>query len=160
MSSEDAELLVGELTAAHPRKSVSRKRPLKSEAAPLSQLIEWQLERRIESFGRKTRSHPLYDQRARESVETLNSINKKSFDQITRRAGKLCSPEYRYKFDVGLKVDDPVDLALQFLRKVSAHSYEENQALCRNKDLDDALSAWIKRANRVLKKTELRNKGK
>lgn len=160
MSSADTELLLGELTAAHLRKSVSRKRPLKYEAAPLSQVIEWQSERRVESFGRKTRSHTLYDQRARESVETLNSISKKNFNQIARRAGKLCSPEYRYKFDVGLNPDDPVERALQFLRRISAGSNEENRALCRNKDVDIALLAWIKKANRVLKKDSTAEKVK
>src|ERR1700677_292172 len=67
-SAEDAEILAGELTATHLKKSLIRKRPQKSSAVPLSQVIEWQLERRVESFGRKRRNHPKYDKMAREAV--------------------------------------------------------------------------------------------
>jgi len=155
ISSEDAELLTGELTAAHLRKSVSRKRPMKSNAVPFSQVIEWQLERRQESFGRRTKAHPLYDKWAKESVETLNSIKGGSFVEVARRAGRLCSPDYRNRFSSELGPEDPVDRALHFLCRVASCSNEENQALCRNKDLDKTLTAWIHKANRVLAKDRL-----
>jgi hypothetical protein len=155
VSAEDAEILAGELTATHLRKSVTRKRPQESSAVPLSQVIEWQLERRIESFGRKRRNHPKYDKMAREAVETLNSVPKGSFADVARRAGKICNPENRYKYENELLLIDPLDRALYFLRRVSAHSHDENQALCRNKNLDSSLSTWIAKANRVLAKDRL-----
>jgi len=155
ISSEDAELIAGELTPTHVQKSASRKGPQICSAEPFSHVIERQQQRRQESFGRKTRTHPRYDQLAREAIETLNAIEEERFVEIARRAGKLCSLEYRYKFEGELKTDDPIDRALHFLCSVSAHSHEESQALCRNRDLDKAFSAWIQRANRILRKDRL-----
>jgi hypothetical protein len=155
LSAEDAEVIAGELTAAHLRKSVNRKRVLDYGAVPFSQVIEMQRERRRVSFGRKTKAHPHYDQRAKEAIDALNSINEKQFVDVARRAGRLCSPEFRDKFSNELKPDVPIDRALHFLCRLSSRSNEENQALCRNKDLDRAFTAWIQKANRILKKDRL-----
>ncbi len=155
ISSEDAEVIAGELTTTHLQKSVTRKRALKYSAEPLSRVIEWQQERRRDSFGRRTKAHPLYEKWAKESVETLNSIKGGRFVDVARCAGRLCSPEYRYKFSSELKPEDPIDRALHFLCRVATHSNEENQALCRNKDLDKMITVWIQKANRVLAKDRL-----
>lgn len=155
ISSEDAELVAGELTTTHVQKSASRKGPQKCSAEPFSHVIERQQQRRIESFGRKTRTHPHYDRLARQAIDTLNAIEPERFVEVARRAGKLCSLEYRYKFDGELKADDPIDRALHFLCSVSSRSHEESQALCRNKDLDKAFTTWIERANRILRKDRL-----
>jgi len=161
VSLDDVEILAGELTATHMRKSVNPKRPRKSTAVPFSQVIEWQLERREESFGRKRKKNrPKYDKLASETVETLNSIPKERFADVARRAGKGCSPENRHKYENELLLVDPLDRALYFLRRVSAHSIDETQALCRNKKLDQSLSGWIARANRVLAKDRLADQKK
>src|SRR5580698_38579 len=61
LSAEDTEVIAGELTAAHLKKSVSRKGVRKDCAVPLSETLEWQRERRRTSFGRKTSMRPHYD---------------------------------------------------------------------------------------------------
>jgi hypothetical protein len=155
LSSEDAEAIAGELTSTHLQKSVNRKRVLKYDAVPFSQVIERQHERRQVSFERKTKAHPHYDRRAQEAIDTLNLIDEKQFVDVARRAGRLCSPEFRYKLSNELKPDVPLDRALLFLVSVSSGSNEENQALYRNKEVDNAFTAWIKRANRILAKDKL-----
>jgi hypothetical protein len=155
ISPEDAEIIAGELTAAHVQKSASRKQPRKSGAEPFSHVIERQQQRRRDSFGRRTKAHPLYDKWAKESVETLNSIKAGRFVDVARRAGRLCGPQHRHKFSTELNPEDPIDHALHFLCRVASHSNEENQALCRNKDLDKMLTVWIQKANRVLAKDRL-----
>jgi len=152
LSAEDTEVIAGELTSTQLQKSVNRKRVLKYDAVPFSQTIEWQRERRLVSFGRKTKALPHYDRRAKEAIDTLNAINEKQFVDVARRAGKLCTPEFRHTFSNQLKVDDPIDRALHFLWSVSWGSNEDNQALCRNRELGKAFTAWIKRANRILAK--------
>jgi cell division protein FtsI/penicillin-binding protein 2 len=125
LSYEDAEVIAGELTSAHLQKSVTRKHPQESSAAPFSQVIEWQSERRKTSFGRKTKSHPLFDARAKEAVETLNSVKGEQFIEVARRAGMLCNPEYESRSNVRLKPDIHIDRALHFLCRVIKCSHEE-----------------------------------
>jgi len=152
ISPEDAEIVAGELTAAQLRRSVNPKRRLKYSAEPLSQVITRHNERRETSFGRKTRAHPHYDQRAREALDTLNSIEGKHFADVARRAGRLCSPEYRYKLSSELNPNNPLDRALGFVCSVASGSNEEIQALCRNDKLNKAFQTWLEKANRVLRK--------
>jgi hypothetical protein len=155
LSAEDTEVIAGELTAAHLRKSVNRKRVRKDGAAPFSEIIEGQSKRRRESFGRKTSMHPHYDRIAVEAVGILSSLEGETMVAAARRAGILCTPENRHKFVDVLSLDHPVDRALDFVRRAISRWSEEHQALCRNKDLDKAFTTWLERANRILKKDRL-----
>jgi hypothetical protein len=144
ISHEDAEVVAGELTSTHLQKSVSRRRVRKDGAAPLRQVIEWHLEKRIYYLGRKrkiTRPNPKYDKWAREAVETLTSIPKEIFADVARRAGQLCSPEHRYQYQDESFPTDPLDRALCFLQRLSGGSTDENQALGRNKEVNASLTA-------------------
>jgi hypothetical protein len=155
LSAEDVEVTAGELTAAHLRKSVNRKGVRKDGAAPLSEILEWQRERRRESFGRKTSMHPHYNRIAAEAVGVLRSLEGEQMVAATRRAAILCAPENRHQFVDLLSLSNPVDRALDFVRRAISRWSDEHQALCRNKDLDKAFTAWLQRANRILKKDSL-----
>ena len=155
LSAEDIEVVAGELTAAHLRKSVSRKGVRKDGAAPFSQILELQHVRRRESFGRKTSMHPHYDRIAAEAVSILSSLEGEQMVAAARHASYLCTPENRHKYVDTLSLSNPVDRALDFVRRAISRGSNEHQALCRNKDLDKAFDAWLLRANRILKKDRL-----
>lgn len=155
LSAKDTEVIAGELTAAHLRKSVSRKGVRKDGAAPLSEILEWQRERRLTSFGRKTSMRPHYDRIATEAVSILSSLEGEQMVVVARRAGILCAPENRHKFVDVLSLSHPIDRALDFVRRAISCFSEERQALCRNKDLDEEFTAWLQRANRILNKDRL-----
>jgi hypothetical protein len=155
LSAEDTEVIAGELTAAHLQKSVSRKGVRKDGAVPLSETLEWQRERRRTSFGRKTSMRPHYDRIATEAVSILSSLEGEQMIAAARRARVLCTPENRHKFVDVLSLTQPVDRALDFVRRAISRWSEEHQALCRNKDLDKAFTAWLQKANRILRKNRL-----
>jgi hypothetical protein len=156
LSAEDTEVIAGELTAAHLRKSVSRQGVRKDGAAPFSEILEWHRERRRTSFGRKTSMRPHYDRIATEAVSILSSLEGEQMIAAARRAGILCAPENRHKFVDVLSLPHPIDHALDFVRRVISHgSVQEHQALCRNKELDKTFTAWLQRANRILNKDRL-----
>jgi hypothetical protein len=129
ISSEDAELIVGDITTAHLKQSVIRKRLQKNSTVTVREKIRINLEDREASIGRAPRNRSRYDKIATDAVATLASLEGEGLIDAARRAGLLRGTKDHAVLRKMEHSDTPIDRALHFVNRVTSHPCDERDAL-------------------------------
>ena len=148
ISANEAELIAGDLTAAHLQKSVLRERLRKSGTVTVGEKIKLKLERRRALIGRNTKKHAHYDELAREAVRVLNSLDGRQILELCMRARQLGGDLKELRRVA--RSFNPIDRAVNFLWHISFGSVPEQEALRRNQELCEAYNALMERASRII----------
>jgi|SRR5579872_59071 len=159
LEAQDVEIISGELTPAHLRKLVTRKRLHKIGVITMGERVKERQKRRVESVGRNVQQQKHFDHAAADAIRTLNHLDGEELVHTVNRAEQL-----RKRNGVELKrvrnSKDAIDRALNFLYAVSMGSSRELDALRRNPALNRELESWIQKANRVMAKEQRKQERK
>lgn len=150
MSIDDAELVAGDVTAAHVEQSITRKRLRKSGTVTVGEKVKLKLEKRTEAVGRRVKSHEKYDREAAEAVATLTSLGGDQLVDFVRRSAIFCRGGDPIEWLRVHKSPEPIDHALFFLHEIERGSVPPREALRRSEELCKSLRAWVENANRIL----------
>ena len=160
ISADDAEVVVEDLTVAHLKKPVLRKRLQKSSTVTLGQKVQIKLEKRKETVGRRVNQHLRYDAIATEAVNTLNSLEGRQLADYVERSARFLVGGDPIEWMRLQKSTDPIDRALYFLERLTRGDGYYLDALRRNQDLCKSFLRWRDKANRVLAKVMRPAQGK
>ena len=154
IAADELELLAEDLTAGHFNKSVMRERWRKTGTTTVGERVKRKLEISKERFGRRAARRQRCDRIAKLTVHTLMSLDGEQLVDVVRRAALLCGQRNASELKRVLRSNNSIDRALHFLYLLSSGSYFEIDALRRNPELDNALGAWVQKANRILKRDQ------
>lgn len=162
ISADDAEVVAGEVTVAHLKKSVSRKRLHKWGPVTVGEGVKLKLEKRVANIGRKVISHKKYDDIVAQSLKALHSLQGEQLIDAVRRALQInLSHDYEVKSRLA-RSKDPVERALHVFSDVC---FDNNylagngyliDSIRRNPELCKEFWRWVEKYERVLKK-DMRN---
>ena len=144
--------MVGEITAAQLKNSVSRKRLHKRGTVAVGEKIKLKLEKRKESAGRRVLKHRRYDETATQAVSTLTSLDREDLANFLKRAVKLLNGGDPIEWMQVSQSSNQLDRALWFLERLERGDAPYHEALCRNQRLCEAFLQWREKANRILRK--------
>ncbi|HEV2324092.1 MAG TPA: hypothetical protein VGS10_09075 [Terracidiphilus sp.] len=158
ITADDAEVIAGEVTVAHLKKSVSRKRLHKWGPLTVGEGVKLKLEKRAEKVGWKARSHKKYEDIVAQALGTLNSLQGDQLAGAARRAFQLnLSHDYDAKLCLA-RSKDPVDRALHVFADVC---FDNNylagngyliDSIRRNRELCTEFWRWVEKYERIIKK--------
>jgi len=134
ISADDAELVVGEVTAAHVEKSILRKRLSKGGTVTLAEKVKLKLQKREESSGRRKRLKQPHDDFATQAISTLQSLAGDALIDFVRQAHAVCRPGVPYGIGIDMHSTDPKHIAIRFLHLLAKGHGNERDALCRNEE--------------------------
>ncbi len=154
MSLGDAELITGELTTAHLKKSVTRKRLHKTSTVSLGEKVKLKLEKRAATTGRRVRKHERYDILAKQTLETIWSLGDAQLAVFAKRADLICRGGDSLEFSRIYGSKERSEQALLFLHGISFGSATEIDSLRRNQEVRKGLAPWTRKAIRIFAKEE------
>jgi len=153
-SAEDAELMVGDLTATHIKKSVSRRRLVKWGAISLERAIEYKLEKRKETVGRRADSRRSNDAIVRTALTTLQNLNADEAVAVVERIAKAVAGGDPIEWVRLSSASNPLDRAIFVLEQLHRGNFGYWNSLARNKDLCRSYRHWNMTMLRILEKLQ------
>src|SRR5580692_636652 len=142
ISAEDAELIIGDITESHLKKSVSRERLRKSSTVTIGEKIRIKLEKRKETVGRRVNNHRRYDSIIKEAVSALTSLEGQQLVDCVKRLAHLLGGGDPIEWLRLQKSEDPIDRALYLIERLTQGDANYADALRRNQELCKSFQAW------------------
>jgi hypothetical protein len=158
ISVNDAEVVVGEMTAAQLKKSVSRKRLHKRGTVAVGEKIKLKIEKRKETAGHRVAALKKYSAIVGEALGVLNSLQGDKLTAAVRRANLLSiSRDFKNKWKVK-QSEDPSERALYVFSSVCfGGNYLCGDAYLIDRirsepELWEQFSLWVQKYERILQK--------
>jgi hypothetical protein len=157
IEADDAQLMTDDLSTKRlAKKSIVRKVLHKAGTVTVGEKVRLTLEKRKDLVGRRVQRRKQSDDEAASAIATLRSLKGDRLLDFVRRASLLCSSGYVDESTRVATSTDPVDRALSFLYQVvsgrSCGPISPREALCRNPELENELTIWLEKANRILRR--------
>lgn len=152
VSCDDAETILGDLTVAQLRKSVTRKRLRKQGTVSVREKIQIKLENRKDSIGRRVNKHRESNEVVTQAVGTLTSLGREDLTNFLKRAMRFIHGGDPIEWMRVSQSHVPLDRALYFLEGLQRGNVHFREALCRNQKLCEAMQQWQEKANRILRR--------
>jgi len=158
LPSDDANLAIGEVTAGHLEKSVSRKRLHKWTPITVARSIQSRLERRVESAGRRAAQRNKHSALVAEALGVLNSLRDDQLSATVLRAHSLClSQDFKEKLKLK-QSKDPIERAVHVFcsvcfggRYLTGDGYLIDR-IRREPELWSQFCLWVEKYERILGK--------
>lgn len=151
-SADDTELLIGDVTASHVKKSISQKRLVKWSTVPVGKKIVIKSQRRQDTIGRRVESKRKSEQIAKSAISTLQDLGGEELVQVVNRIAGLIHGGDPVEWMRLYQSKDRIDRAIFFVEQIERGDWTLHQALCRNHELCKAFKSWAAKANRILAK--------
>jgi hypothetical protein len=152
ISADDAEGLVGDVTVAHLRKSVSHKRLHKWGAVSLGKKIESKSQERQDTIDRRSKGRRNWDQVVKSAVSTLLALEGDELVQVIKRIAGLIEGGDPVEWTRTYQSKDRLSRAIFFVEQVNRGNGHYIDALRRNQELCIAFKLLIDKTNRILAK--------
>jgi ribosomal 50S subunit-recycling heat shock protein len=141
MSAEDVELVAAEITAAHLKESVTRKRLRKGGTVTVGDKIKIKLKKRQETTGRRVKERNDCDILVARTLQTVRTLSEAKFLEFAKLAERLSRGGDPLEYQRLYRSTDPADIAVMFLHKITWGSAAELESLRRNQVARRALAA-------------------
>lgn len=152
IAAEDLPLVVDDLTVRRFQKSVVRKRLKKVGTITIGEKIKLGLEKREEMVGRRVQRREADHRAAASVIRTLSSLQGEGLVEFVRRAGRLCAAIGGNEAQRVYLSKNPLDKALNFIYSLHFGLDSPADTVRRDEGLHKALSAWVVKANRILRR--------
>ena len=143
VSVNDAECLVGDVTASHLENSISKKRLRKRGTVLLEKKIEIKSRVRQEKFGRRVESRRKSDQAVANAISTLTGLQGDKLIQLVNRIAKIVKGGDSAEWVRVYLSKDPADRAIFFVEQIERGDWTLGEALRRDQELCKSFKAWF-----------------
>lgn len=153
ITSEDSEIVAGELTAAHIKQSVSRKRLRKSGKVSLAERISITQANRKRSIGKNVEKNRRLGNTVTAAVTTLGSLAGQQLEDTVIRIASLLQGGDPTEWHRLSRSRDPLDQAVYFVEQVEKWGdFNLINALRNDENARQAYAEWMRKAARMLKR--------
>jgi uncharacterized protein YaaN involved in tellurite resistance len=151
-SAEDFESLVGDVTAAHLKKSVSYDRLHKRGTVSLREKIESKSQKRQETVDRRAKGKRNWDKVVHSAVTTLVALQGDELIQVVKRIAGLIQGGDPIEWMRTYQSKDRLGRTIFFVEQINRGNCNYIDALRRNQELCKAFQTWVAKANRTIAK--------
>ena len=152
ISSEDAEALVGDVTIAHLKKSVSHKRLHNWDTISLGEKIAIKTQKRHDTIDRRAKGKRNWDKVVQSTIATLLDLKGDELVQVVRRIAGLVQGGDPIEWMSTYQSKDRLARTIFFVEQINRGNCHYIDALRRNRELCKAFQSWAANANRILAK--------
>lgn len=151
-SAEDAELIVGDITATQLKKSISRKRLVKWGAISLERAIEHKFEKREETVGRRANKKHRADSQVASVLSTLEDLGSHALKAFLIKLDAILRGSDPLKWLQISQSPDPLNQAIFVLEQIARGNAIYCDSLERNREFCVRYRAWRQKAVTVMEK--------
>lgn len=152
ISADDAEALVGDVTVAHLKKSISNKRLHKQSTVSLGEKIAIKSEKRQRTVDRRGKGKRNWDRVVKSAVTTLVALEGDELVQVVKRIAGLIQGGDPVEWMRTYQSKDRLGRTIFFVEQINRGNCLYVDALRRNEELCKAFQSWATKANRILAK--------
>lgn len=150
ISADNAEIVVGHVTAVHLKESVLTKRLRKSSTVSLGEKVQTKLQKRKEAIGRRVSHKRQYDEIVHAAMKTLLQLEGDQFKDAVDRIARLLQGGDPVEWSRLYQSKDRLDRAIFFVEQISRGNAFYLDALRRDQELCLSFQSWKKKVNRIL----------
>lgn len=152
ISAKDAESVVGDVTVAHLKESILRKRLQKWSTVTVGEKVKIKLQKREEMVGRRVNSTRHYDSIVKTAVSTLLELEGDQLTDTANRIARVLQGGDPVEWMRLYRSRDRLDRAIYFVERLARGDAFYIDALRRDQALCESFQLWKKNANRLLAK--------
>jgi hypothetical protein len=152
ISGDDADIVAGEITATHLRKSVSRKRLQKWPPITVGEKVKIKLQKRKETFARRANKRHGYEAAIESALNTLSSLEGAQLMEVLRRITTILQGGSSVERMRQYSTPGPLNRAIFFMECVLRGDARYIQTLRKNPGLRKSYQLWQEKAGSAFAK--------